>query len=754
MSIAASAPPAARRWRLAGHVQGVGYRPFVYRLAQALGVRGWVRNETGTVLVHGEANPDVLARFGRDLVAAAPAIAAPRVAAEEAVALEHCTGFVIQDSRADPEADIHLPPDYHTCADCRRELGDPADRRYRYPFINCTQCGPRYTLIAALPYDRASTSMAGFPLCPECAAEYRDPRDRRFHAEPVACPACGPRLTWVGDGDPGEPLAAAVTTLNAGGIVAVKGVGGYHLLCAARDPAAVARLRARKPRPHKPLAVMFPETGDDGLAAVRPSARVDAASGDLLRSPRRPIVLLPRRADCPLAPDIAPGLAEIGAMLPYSPLHHLLLEDVGAPLVATSGNVSGEPVLTDPGEAERRLARVADGFLHHDRPILRPADDSVFRPLSGQPRPLRLGRGTAPLELELPAPVPRPLVAVGAHMKNTVALAWGRRVVLSPHIGDMGTPRSLQVFEQVVADLQAIYGVTAEALACDAHPGYTTRRWAEARGLPLTRVFHHHAHAAALTLEHPGAGDWLVFAWDGVGYGEDGTLWGGEALWGRPGAWERVGRLRPFRLPGGDRAARQPWRSALALAWESGQPWLGAPTDTALLRAAWDRGLNAPLTTAAGRLFDAAAALTGLCLEASFEGQGPMLLEAAWAAWAPAAAPEVPVTRRQGLWEIDWAPLVPPLQDPALPVAVRSALFHGALAEAIARLAGAVSGERPVDRVGLTGGVFQNRVLTEQASAALAARGFPVRIHRRTPPNDAAIALGQVVEVSAVAGDR
>jgi hydrogenase maturation protein HypF len=739
----------ARRWLLAGHVQGVGFRPFVFRLARRHGLAGWVQNQRGQVEVVAEGAAGALEAFGRDLLREAPPLARPRVLASEPVTPGGGDRFEIRASEATAECRVQVPPDYFTCDQCLAELADPHDRRYRYPFINCTQCGPRYTLIARLPYDRANTSMAGFALCAACAREYGDPLDRRFHAEPVACPACGPRLEWRAPGERSvahtpAALAACVQALRAGRVVAVKGVGGYHLLCDARADAPVARLRATKPRPDKPLAVLFPLRGPDGLGEVRAHLALRPEEAALLASPMRPIVLAARRPGSGLTPLIAPGLTEVGAMLPYSPLHALLLADLGAPVVATSANVSGEPVLTEAEEVERRLGRVAEAFLHHDRPILRPADDPVFRSIAGVMRPLRLGRGGAPLEIEVSFRFPAPVLAVGAHMKNAIALGWEDRVVVSPHIGDMGTPRSLTVFEQVAADLQALYGVRAQAIACDAHPGYTTARWAARQGLPVTRVHHHRAHASALAGEHSDPGPWLVFTWDGVGYGEDATLWGGEALLGRPGAWRRVGSLRPFRLPGGERAAREPWRSAAALCWETGTPWPGAPAEVGLLREAWQRGLNAPATSAVGRLFDAAAALAGVVLRASFEGQGPMYLEALAADGA--TPPELPVRRDGALWCIDWGPLVPWLARGGVEPAEAAGGLHEALARALLHQALAVRADTGVAQVGLCGGVFQNRRLTERAAALLGDAGFTVVVPRALPVNDAAIAFGQLVE--------
>lgn len=625
---AAAVKNSVLRFVLSGHVQGVGFRPFVYRLAQRHGLTGRVQNQLGQVEILAAGRPDSLQKFQYELISNAPPLSRPTVDIVEPIEDVPFDQFEIAASSGQAEARIFVPHDYFMCDDCRDELHDPDDRRFRYPFINCTQCGPRYTLIESLPYDRPNTTMSGFPLCETCNREYLDPADRRFHAEPVACPACGPQLAFHDREDSTMLLAeaalsAALGRLRNGDIVAVKGVGGYHLMCDARDAHAVDVLRQRKHRPSKPLAVMFPVCGADGLDSVRDYADVSVEEAVFLSSPGRPIVLTTRKARSDLADNIARGLDEIGVFLPYSPLHHLLLEEFGAPLVATSANISGEPVLTENADVEDRLAQVADAFLHHDRPIVRPADDPVFRRIAGAMRPLRVGRGCAPLELELPWRQPQPLLAVGGHMKGTVALSWDDRVIVSPHIGEMDSPRSLMVFEQIVADLQCLYGVALERVVCDAHAGYTTHRWARRQALPAETVWHHHAHASAAVAEHDAAGPWLVFTWDGVGLGEDQTLWGGEALIGKPGSWQRVCSLRPFWLPGGDRAGREPWRSAAALHWTSGRSWQDCPDQDGLARRAWQKRMNCPQTSAAGRVFDAAAALILGVHHTSFEAEGP-----------------------------------------------------------------------------------------------------------------------------------
>jgi hydrogenase maturation protein HypF len=742
----------ALRLHLFGRVQGVGYRPFVLRLARERNIAGSVRNLLGEVEIIAEGAAQELESFAADLIDRAPPLAAPRLARREAIAAQGRREFVILQSAAAASANVFVPPDVFTCTDCLHELADPGDRRHAYPFINCTQCGPRYTLIDALPYDRANTTMASFPLCEQCAAEYSRPGDRRFHAEPVACPVCGPQLTLEQSERTTitvtpEALLRAVRLITAGAVLAVKGIGGYHLMCDARRPASVTTLRERKRRPHKPLAVLFPQRGADGLDAVREHVTLSAAVEQALLSAARPIVLAMRRPDSTLAPQIAPGLAEIGVLLPYSPLHHLLVDGFGGPLVATSGNISGEPVLCDNEEARSRLHAVADAFLHHDRPIARPADDSVVRPIRHRARVLRLGRGLAPCEMTLASPARVPLLAVGGHMKTAIGLAWGERAVLFPHIADMGTVRSVRIFEQVVADVQRLHGVRAEAVVCDAHPDYATTRWALGCGLPVTKVQHHRAHASALASEHDARQNALVFTWDGVGLGDDGTLWGGEAFVGVPGHWRRVASLRPFHLPGGEHASRAPWRSAAALCWEAGIEWPDNPAPP-LAWEAWRRKVNTPQSSAVGRVFDAAAAIILGIRDTTYEGQGPMLLEAS-ATDGPAQTPLPLRLDKEGLLRIDWAPLVADIMDTQAAVPMRAAAVHTTLAGTIAAAARQLRERHAFHAVGLTGGVFQNRRLTELAADELDRAGFEVWLSERIPCNDGGLALGQLAEVCA-----
>jgi hydrogenase maturation protein HypF len=743
-----------RRWLIGGRVQGVGFRPFVCVLAGELDVSGSVRNRGGQVEIvtaSGSAQADL---FQRRLLSEHPPIARP-----ELVSIEPCDPPAEPDFRILPSLGASsgsegvVLPDQSACDACLVELADPGARRYRYPFTACTQCGPRYTIMQTAPFDRASTGMAGFPLCAACREEYECQSDRRFHAQLVACADCGPSLRFHSGTDTilgnDRALAHAIAALRQGAIVAVRGIGGYHLLCDAANNAAVRRLRVRKRRPTKPLAVMFPRAGRDGLDRVREHCAPGVVESHSLLSPERPIVLVPLRVGTGLSPALAPGLAELGALLPYSPLHELILSGFGGPLVATSGNVSGDPVITVPPDAEQRLTGIADGFLHHDRPILRPADDAVVRVIAGRARPLRLGRGSAPLALILQHPLARPVLALGGQMKATLALGFGARVVISPHLGDLDTPAALDLLEATAATLQRLHAVRAEALICDAHGGFTSTRWAAAQGvLPVLRIPHHHAHAAAVAGEFPAEPRWLCFTWDGVGLGADGTLWGGEALLGEPGAWTRVASFRPFAPPGGDQAGRQPWRAAAALAWDLGLDWSPPGIDVGLAQQAWRQRLNCPATSSVGRLFDAAAAFLNLVQDASHEAEGPMAVEAIAAGSSGGAA--LPLQQRDdGIWQADWAPLVPLLLDAHRTPGERAAAFHDSLALTLLAQAVAARREHGAFAVGLTGGVFQNRRLAETALTALAEAGFRAYLPISVPCNDAGLSFGQIVEAAA-----
>ncbi|MDH3354326.1 MAG: carbamoyltransferase HypF [Chromatiales bacterium] len=750
-----------------GRVQGVGFRPSIYRMALQHKINGWVQNRQGEVVIHAEGTAETIEYFLSSIAADAPPFAQPEIKNITKVDIEEYDQFTIRESGTGVSTDIHLPPDQFTCNDCLADLANPSDRRFGYPFVNCTQCGPRYTIIEALPYDRPSTSMAKFPLCLECETEYRNPEDRRFHAEPIACPVCGPQILFSKDGvlidDNETALSETIHLLEQGEIVAVKGIGGYHLLCDAYNDEAVAQLRQRKQRPDKPLAVMFPQRGESLLDSIKEELLPTDIESSTLISPERPIVLCKKRSDGKLAPSIAPTLLEIGAMLPYSPLHHLLLSRLNRPLVATSGNVSGEPVITDNHESEQRLNTIADAFLHHNRPILRPADDSLYRVIHHQPRPLRLGRGAAPLELKLNSPLQTPTLAVGGQMKNTIAIGWGDRVVISPHIGDLESLRSQQIFSQVINDLQQLYQINIEQIICDAHSGYDSHRWAIQQGLPITKVLHHHAHASALYGEEQGEGDWLIFSWDGTGMGEDKTLWGGESFIGKPGSWRRFASMRPFRLPGGEKAGRDPWRSALALLWETEtQPnselidyWGRSSEEISLLNSAWQQGLNSPQSSAVGRLFDGAAALIKVSIESSYEGEAPAQLESLVDDELVITPIPLPLSKdSQGIYRCDWSTLIPMLTNDEMSGSERATIFHQSMAEAIVSQAKLAREQHNIKHIGLSGGVFQNRVLTEIALKRLEACNFTAHLFSIIPSNDGGLCYGQIIEAAALSGDN
>ncbi len=750
------------RVTIRGAVQGVGYRPFVYRLATEMGLAGWVSNTTQGVLIEVEGSLAALRTFLRRVRRERP----PRAAVHslDAVYLDAVgfVGFQIRQSTAEGATTVAVLPDIATCPDCLRELFDPADRRYRYPFINCTNCGPRFTIIEALPYDRPNTTMRGFAMCPACRAEYDDPLDRRFHAQPIACPTCGPHLAlWDGRG---RVLAAreaalqeAAEALRRGAIVALKGLGGFQLLVDARSEEAVQRLRRRKRREEKPFALLYPS-----LQAVRRDCLVSAEEVALLASPEAPIVLLRRRTGASVAAAVAPGNPSLGVMLPYTPLHHLLMSELGFPVVATSGNLAEEPIVTDEGDALDRLGGIADLFLVHNRPIARHVDDSVVRVVAGRPLILRRARGYAPLPVTLrgPAAGDDPILAVGGHLKNTVALAVGAQVFISQHIGTLETAPAYEAFVRVVDDFARLYEAAPRVVVCDAHPDYLSAQHAERWGLPLLRVQHHHAHVLACMAEHELEGSVLGVAWDGSGDGMDGTVWGGEFLRVTAEGFRRVASFRRFLLPGGEQAVREPRRTAVGLLHAIfGDAALEmvhlAPVasfseaERRVLRQMLVRGVNSPPCSSVGRLFDGVAAILGIRQRCSFEGQAAMELEFLLEGVATDEAYPLPVVEAEDagggrLLLLDWEPMVRSVLDDGragVPPGLISARFHNALAEATLTVARRVGEERVV----LTGGCFQNAYLTERAVRLLRGEGFRPYWHQRIPPNDGGLSLGQVV---------
>jgi hydrogenase maturation protein HypF len=756
----ASAPrTVAAALRVEGVVQGVGFRPFAHRMAVRFGLAGTVRNASTHVLIEVEGAAAAIAAFAAALREEAPPLAHITRMDRTDLAPAGRDGFVIAASRLESEGGQPVSPDAAMCPACEAELLDPAGRRHRYPFITCTDCGPRFSVIEAMPYDRERTSMRAFVQCPACLAEYRDPADRRYHSETNSCPACGPSL-WLADRR-GRPLTEsydsaverAAVRLRAGEIVAIRGLGGFHRACDATDDAVVRRLRARKRREAKPLAVMVL-----ALADARALVQMDDAAAELLESPERPIVVLPLRPGA-LPLSVAPGLASAGIMLAYTPLHHLLLEAAGRPLVMTSGNLSDEPIAIGNDEAVARLADIADVFLLHDREIVARYDDSVVRADGSMPIMLRRSRGHAPLPFDLPVPTPRPLLAVGPHLKNTLTLASGARAYVSQHVGDLEDLEALAHFGDVLDRLSALFGITPEVAVRDLHPGYLSTRLAAELGLPVLAVQHHHAHIAAVMAEHGRTAPVVGLALDGAGYGDDGLTWGAEVLVAGLAAYHRVGQLRYAPMPGGDLAARRPWRAALgylslerslAPAFERAFDGVSDAERRVAERQVMRR-LNAPLWSSCGRLFDAAAAVLGLRRSADYEGQAAMELEAL-AGRRPGRVLDLPVSREDGRRVWDPLPLLAALGSQAVGGADRADLaadLHESLAAAFAAGAGLACDEAEIDTVALGGGCFQNARLLAGVTERLQRRGLLVLVPRRLPPNDGAISLGQAAVAAA-----
>ncbi|HTJ76436.1 MAG TPA: carbamoyltransferase HypF [Acidimicrobiales bacterium] len=801
--------PERRRIRVTGTVQGVGFRPFVYRLATDLALAGWVGNDSRGVILEAEGPVEALDRLAARIGAEAPPLA--RVESVQVEAVVPPTGeggFTVVDSRAAGSPAVAVPVDVATCDDCLREMADPADRRFGYPFTNCTNCGPRYTIIRSIPYDRASTTMAGFVMCADCRREYEDPGDRRFHAEPTCCPVCGPELSLLRpDGGvlakAADALDAAVALLVAGRILAVKGLGGYHLACDAADPAAVAELRRRKHRDDKPFALMVPD-----VDAARALCDLGEEAVAALASPRRPIVLAPRRPDAPVAPGVAPNLPELGLMLAYTPLHVLLMAGTHRALVMTSGNLSDEPIAHDDADALARLGPMVDAILTHDRAIYIRCDDSVVRSgtrgsvspagtrvlrtspagggggsvspagtrvlrttpagagggpsPAGAPEPdhrgtvqmVRRSRGYAPEPIGLPTTARQHVLAVGAELKSTVAVAKGDTVVASHHIGDLEHLAAYRSFLQAVDHLCSLTGVTPAVVAHDLHPEYLSTKFAADLDLPAVGVQHHHAHIASCLVEHGRTEPVLGVAFDGLGLGTDGTAWGGELLVADLGSFRRVGHLRTVSLPGGDRAAREPWRMAVAWLAET----LGAEAAERYGRTADDRWAavlalalrpDALRTSSAGRLFDAVAALLGLRRQITYEAQAAIELESA-AAGQPLAGPggyELDlVDGPDGTLVLDPSPLLATVvaeHRRGAPTPAVAAGFHAGLGRGVAAAAARAAAENGLDTVALSGGVFQNARLTAVVAGELERAGLAVLVHHRLPPNDGGVSVGQ-----------
>jgi hydrogenase maturation protein HypF len=776
-------PVEAVRLKLAvrGAVQGVGFRPFVYRLATQLGLSGWINNSAQGAFIEVEGSLAKLENFLVCLEAEKP----PRcfIQSLETLWLD-CSGyegFEIRPSEKNGGKTAIVLPDVATCPDCLREIRDPGNRRYRYPFTNCTNCGPRFSIIESIPYDRANTSMSSFAMCPRCRAEYEDPMDRRFHAQPNACPDCGPHLElWDREGNAlfggDEALRAAANAIRRGKIVAIKGVGGFQLMAAAHNKSSVQRLRQRKRREEKPFALMFPF-----LERVKDACEISPLEERLLRSPEAPIVLLHRSLECKcvLADSIAPGNPYLGVMLPYTPLHHLLMADLGFPVVASSGNLKDEPICISETEALQRLGAIADLFLVHNRPIVRHVDDSIVRVMMNREMVLRRARGFAPLpinlKLEIRNPKPEIVLAVGAHLKNTVALSVGPQVFLSQHIGDLETEQAFCAFRNIISDFQKLYEASPKTIVADMHPDYLSTRFAQEKtktGKPCGTVVQHHvAHVLSCMAENELAAPALGIAWDGTGWGPTGSIWGGEFFEVTETSIDRIAHFRSFCLPGGDKAAREPRRVAAALLYEMSN-WPGleelwptiafSPREIAAIRTMLEHRLNSPRCSSVGRLFDAVAALIGLRQVNEFEGQAAMDLEFAMegvktneAYPLRCAESEEPSNsealllpgssgrKAKPLIALDWFPMIEAILSDRrshVPTGEISARFHNTLAESVVMIA-KKSGH---PHVVLSGGCFQNRYLTERTIVRLREAGFNPYWHQRVPPNDGGIALGQI----------
>ena len=749
---------------LSGLVQGVGFRPFVFRLASELGLTGWVCNSVQGVTVEIEGDIERLNLFAERLEAEAPPhsmIQHYEKSFHEAVGY---SSFIVRDSQGTGSKDALILPDMATCPDCLNDIRDPDNRRYRYPFTNCTNCGPRYSIIQSLPYDRSGTTMRVFPMCDRCRAEYEDPGNRRFHAQPNACPDCGPHLQlWDRGGDimavKNGAIREACDIIRKGEILALKGLGGFQLLVDASNDDAVRRLRRRKGREEKPLALMYPD-----LSAIRRDCQISALEERLVTSSEAPIVLISRKPDgggdnSSISPSVAPQNPYLGVMVPYTPLHHLLLHDLGFPVVATSGNITDEPICIDENEALVRLKDIADKFLVHNRPIARQMDDSVIQVICGHPQVLRNARGYAPTNIELKNQV-RPTIAVGAHLKNTVAIADRKRAVLSQHIGDLDTLQAYQAMSWTVHSLSDLYEFNPEISICDLHPDYVSTRFATEKNLPAHQVQHHYAHVLACMADNDIDPPVLGVAWDGTGLGTDKTIWGGEFLLVDNDSFRRSAYLKTFRLPGGETAIREPRRTAMGLLYELfGDGLLEMnhlksflefeESERRLLAEMMKKNINCPLTSSAGRLFDAASSILGLCHINAYEGQGGMVL--GFAAEGARIDRQYPfeMVEVEGSYVVDWAPMMRNIVDDMdrhEPPEKIAAMFHNTLAGIIVAVAKRI-GER---KVALTGGCFQNRYLCERVIHLLNDSGFKPFWHHRIPPNDGGIAMGQILAASRI----
>ncbi len=731
-----------------GVVQGVGFRPFVYRLARELNLRGFVLNNELGVTIEVEGSKEKLIEFLRRLQEEKPPAAAIYSISSQFLEEVGYREFEIRKSQKGGEVKVSILPDLATCNDCLRELFDPKDRRYLYPFINCTNCGPRYTIILSLPYDRENTTMKDFKMCPECEREYNDPLNRRFHAQPNACPVCGPHV-WLIDSqgkrvaEREEAIKGVAEWIREGKIVAIKGLGGFHLVCDATNEKALRELRLRKRREEKPFAVMFKD-----IEQVKEFAQVSPLEEVVLRRVEAPIVILKGKGKLPK--EVSPDTQTVGAFLPYTPLHHILLREVGNPIVATSCNLTDEPIMKDNEEVLREVGRLVDGALLHNREIARRCDDSVVRVMGGKIVPIRRSRGFAPLPILLPFNLKRSVLALGPHMKVTVALGRENRVYLSQHIGDVDNLKAEEFLKETVRDLTKLLEVEPEVVVCDYHPGYFTTKWGkEEFGRKLVQVYHHHAHAVSVMAENGLGVDEEVIAltFDGTGYGPDGTIWGGEFLIASYTEFKRELSLLPFPLPGGERAVKEPYRTAVSLLKLSGlepSEILGERKEVNFVSQMIERRINSPITSSMGRLFDGISAILGLKEKVSYQAQGAIILEEA--ALKSSTKESLPVKVEGG--KVDWREMVREvvrLKEKGVPAEDIARMFHNWVVKASVEGVKELREKYGIERVALSGGVFQNRLLTETLSETLEGEGFKVLTHQLVPPNDGGLSLGQAV---------
>jgi len=746
--------------RIQGVVQGVGFRPFIYRLAIDMGLAGWVKNTSKGVSIELEGSPEVLNEFLSAIESKKPPLAYIHKLEFARAEPKGYRGFVISASETADEKTALVLPDIATCRDCLREIHDPENRRYRYPFTNCTNCGPRFSIITALPYDRPNTTMARFPMCDDCRAEYENPSDRRYHAQPIACPACGPHLElWDSQGKTvarnDEAVDRTAELIENGMIVAIKGLGGFQLIVDAVNDQAVRELRKRKGREDKPFALMFPS-----LDTIRKVCSVSEDERRLLDSPQSPIVLLNRLENAVehniVTPAVAPSNRYLGIMLPYTPLHHLLLDRLERPIVATSGNLSDEPICKDENDAVVRLAGIADYYLVHNRPIIRHVDDSIVRMVCGQPQILRRARGFAPLPFYA-ASLPQSILAVGGHLKNTAAVSVSDRIIISQHIGDLETEESARTFAETIADFGILHNVRPKLVACDIHPEYASTAYAQKTGIEIRKVQHHYAHILSCMAENEVRAPCLGICWDGTGYGIDKTIWGGEFLIIDQFDFSRLACFRRFKLPGGETAVREPRRSAIGALYEiygtDVFEMMDLPPIMSLseienknIKRMLAQNINSPVTSSAGRLFDAIASICGMRQICTFEGQAAMELEFAIDADCPENSYETAIQQDADPVIIDWSPILEGVvadRRAGIPIGKISAKFHNAMAHAIVAMAKIAN----IQNVVISGGCFQNRYLSETAVKLLKNAGFIPWWHRRIPPNDGGLSLGQVIAV-------